>query len=110
MGDSWWARAANAVPLGTLLYYVCRFPLFTTCCGPWFGTVHVMLWASICCPHQDYIHLHREHSDWVTKVEWIPEIGLVTSSLDTTIKVCPPCMCQHDCTYLLASGVVVAAW
>jgi len=38
--------------------------------------------------HKDYIYLHREHGDWVTKVEWIPEIGLVTSSLDTTIKVC----------------------
>ncbi|KIY91847.1 hypothetical protein MNEG_16116 [Monoraphidium neglectum] len=36
---------------------------------------------------QDYIYLHREHTDWVTQVEWIPEIGLVTSSLDTTIKV-----------------------
>lgn len=39
--------------------------------------------------HQDYLYLHREHSDWVTKVEWIPEIGLVTSSLDTTIKARP---------------------
>jgi hypothetical protein len=38
---------------------------------------------------QDYIYLHRDHTDWVTKVEWIPEIGLTTSSLDATIKVCP---------------------
>jgi hypothetical protein len=35
---------------------------------------------------QDYIYLHNEHSDWVTRVQWIPEIGLVTSSLDASIK------------------------
>lgn len=35
---------------------------------------------------QDYIYLHKEHSDWITKVQWIPELGLVTSSLDATIK------------------------
>jgi WD40 repeat protein len=35
---------------------------------------------------QDYIYLHEEHSDWITKVQWIPELGLVTSSLDATIK------------------------
>lgn len=35
---------------------------------------------------QDYIYLHKEHSDWVTKVQWIPELGLVTSSLDATIN------------------------
>jgi WD40 repeat protein len=35
---------------------------------------------------QDYIYLHKEHSDWVTKVQWIPEVGLVSSSLDATIK------------------------
>lgn len=36
---------------------------------------------------QDYLYLHREHNDWVTQLHFIPEIGLVTSSLDTTIKV-----------------------
>jgi len=35
---------------------------------------------------QDYIYLHKEHNDWITKVQWIPELGLVTSSLDATIK------------------------
>lgn len=35
---------------------------------------------------QDYIYLHEEHSDWITKIQWIPELGLVTSSLDATIK------------------------
>jgi WD40 repeat protein len=47
---------------------------------------------------QDYIYLHREHTDWVTQVEWIPEIGLVTSSLDTTIKVgrCVSVGCRYQ--------------
>jgi WD40 repeat protein len=35
---------------------------------------------------QDYIYLHKEHNDWVTKIQWIPELGLVTSSLDATVK------------------------
>lgn len=35
---------------------------------------------------KDYLYLHREHNDWVTQLHFIPEIGLVTSSLDTTIK------------------------
>lgn len=38
------------------------------------------------CGPQDYIYLHKEHNDWITKVQWIPELGLVTSSLDATIK------------------------
>ncbi|KAJ9529394.1 hypothetical protein QJQ45_013762 [Haematococcus lacustris] len=37
--------------------------------------------------HQDYIHIHQEHTDWVSQVSWVPEIGLVTSSIDSTIKV-----------------------
>lgn len=45
-------------------------------------------------PTQDYLYLHREHNDWVTQLQFIPEIGLVTSSLDTTVKAsgspCPP--------------------
>jgi WD40 repeat protein len=42
---------------------------------------------SLCvCLLQDYIYLHKEHNDWVTKIQWIPELGLVTSSLDATIK------------------------
>ncbi|WIA12480.1 hypothetical protein OEZ85_012515 [Tetradesmus obliquus] len=36
--------------------------------------------------HKDYIYLHKEHSDWVTQVRWIPEVGLVSASLDATIK------------------------
>lgn len=40
----------------------------------------------IVLPQQDYIYLHKEHTDWVSKIEWIPEVGLVTCSLDTTIK------------------------
>lgn len=37
--------------------------------------------------HQDYVYLHKEHHDWVTKVEYVPDIGLVTASLDSTIKI-----------------------
>ncbi|GAX72651.1 hypothetical protein CEUSTIGMA_g107.t1 [Chlamydomonas eustigma] len=37
--------------------------------------------------HQDYIYIHQEHSDWVSQVTWVPEIGLVSSSVDSTIKI-----------------------
>jgi WD40 repeat protein len=36
---------------------------------------------------QDYLHLHREHGNWVTQLDWVPEVGLVSSSLDASIKV-----------------------
>lgn len=37
--------------------------------------------------HQDYLYLHQEHKDWVSKIAWVPEVGVVTSSLDSTLKV-----------------------
>ncbi|GFR43071.1 hypothetical protein Agub_g4078 [Astrephomene gubernaculifera] len=37
--------------------------------------------------HQDYIYIHQDHSDWISQITWVPEIGLVSSSLDATIKV-----------------------
>ncbi|KAG2439805.1 hypothetical protein HYH02_010440 [Chlamydomonas schloesseri] len=37
--------------------------------------------------HQDYIYIHQDHTDWVSQIKWVPEIGLVSSSLDSTIKV-----------------------
>ncbi|KAG2424023.1 hypothetical protein HXX76_014847 [Chlamydomonas incerta] len=37
--------------------------------------------------HQDYIYIHQDHSDWVSQIKWVPEIGLVSSSLDATLKV-----------------------
>jgi hypothetical protein len=36
---------------------------------------------------QDYIYIHQEHEDWVSQVDWVPEIGLVSCSVDSTIKV-----------------------
>lgn len=32
----------------------------------------------------------QDHTDWITNIEWVPEVGLVTSSLDSHIKVCAP--------------------
>uniref|UniRef100_A0A7S0WPJ8 EF-hand domain-containing protein n=1 Tax=Chlamydomonas leiostraca TaxID=1034604 RepID=A0A7S0WPJ8_9CHLO len=37
--------------------------------------------------HQDYIYIHQEHTDWVSQVAWVPEIGLVSSSVDSTIRI-----------------------
>lgn len=37
--------------------------------------------------HKDYVYLHRAHSDWVTRLLPVPDIGLVSSSLDSTIKI-----------------------
>jgi WD40 repeat protein len=37
--------------------------------------------------HQDYIYIHQDHTDWVSQVEWVPEVGLVSSSIDSTIKI-----------------------
>jgi len=37
--------------------------------------------------HQDYIYIHQNHSDWVSQVSWVPEIGLVSASVDSTIKI-----------------------
>ncbi|GIL84419.1 hypothetical protein Vretimale_15893 [Volvox reticuliferus] len=37
--------------------------------------------------HQDYIYIHQDHQDWVSQISWVPEIGLVSSSLDATLKV-----------------------
>ncbi|KAF8071365.1 hypothetical protein HT031_001449 [Scenedesmus sp. PABB004] len=34
----------------------------------------------------DYIYLHTAHSDWVTQIGWVPEVGLVSSSLDGTVQ------------------------
>lgn len=36
--------------------------------------------------HRDYLYLHEEHTDWVTKLLWVPEMGLLSTSLDCTIK------------------------
>jgi WD40 repeat protein len=47
---------------------------------------------------QDYIYLHKEHNDWITKVQWIPELGLVSSSLDATIKTFDINRCATSCT------------
>jgi WD40 repeat protein len=47
---------------------------------------------------QDYIYLHKEHNDWITKVQWIPELGLVSSSLDATIKTFDINRCTTSCT------------
>lgn len=38
-------------------------------------------------PLQDYIYIHQEHNDWVSQVAWVPEIGLVSSSVDSTIRI-----------------------
>ena len=35
----------------------------------------------------DYRVLHRQHSDWVTCLKHLPEVGLVSSSLDATLAV-----------------------
>jgi len=37
--------------------------------------------------HQDYLSVHKEHSDWISQVEWVPDIGLVSSSIDSSIKI-----------------------
>ncbi|KAG2498385.1 hypothetical protein HYH03_003644 [Edaphochlamys debaryana] len=37
--------------------------------------------------HQDYIYIHQDHADWISQIKWVPEIGLVSSSLDATLKV-----------------------
>ncbi|GIL56855.1 hypothetical protein Vafri_12156, partial [Volvox africanus] len=37
--------------------------------------------------HQDYIYIHQDHQDWVSQISWVPEIGLVSASLDATLKV-----------------------
>eukprot|EP00798_Chlamydomonas_sp_ICE-L_P024012 gene24012-9585_t len=37
--------------------------------------------------HQDYLYIHQEHTDWVSKVEWVPEVGLVSSSIDSSIRI-----------------------
>ncbi|KAK9863898.1 hypothetical protein WJX84_009415 [Apatococcus fuscideae] len=36
---------------------------------------------------QDMEWVHQEHSDWVTQLSWQPDLGLISSSLDTTIKI-----------------------
>lgn len=36
---------------------------------------------------RDYFYIHKDHTDWVSKVDYVPELGLVSSSLDSTIKV-----------------------
>ncbi|PRW05751.1 WD repeat-containing on Y chromosome-like [Chlorella sorokiniana] len=38
-------------------------------------------------PRKDYEVLHSGHSDWVTRVEHIPDVGLVSSSLDATLAM-----------------------
>ncbi|KAG1667639.1 hypothetical protein FOA52_004666 [Chlamydomonas sp. UWO 241] len=37
--------------------------------------------------HQDYIYIHQDHTDWVSQCTWVPEIGLVSSSIDSSIKI-----------------------
>ncbi|KAF5835754.1 WD40-repeat-containing domain protein [Dunaliella salina] len=37
--------------------------------------------------HQDYLTVHKEHNDWISQVEWVPDIGLVSSSIDSSIKI-----------------------
>ncbi|GAB4819533.1 hypothetical protein N2152v2_006579 [Parachlorella kessleri] len=36
---------------------------------------------------KDYDIVHQEHTDWVTQLLDIPEVGLLSSSLDSTVKV-----------------------
>jgi hypothetical protein len=91
----WWgsSRRHEAVPAGAA---TCRQPHFrvdyTRCSEPGVAKVLLLLHACLVLPPaavfppKDYIYLHKEHSDWITKVQWIPELGLVTSSLDATIK------------------------
>jgi hypothetical protein len=61
------------------------------------GLVHLML-ADTSLPFpsrdmlytehtHDYVCLHDKHSDWVTKVSHVDDVGLVTSSLDAKIVI-----------------------
>eukprot|EP00775_Hariotina_reticulata_P009116 gene9116-9285_t len=61
--------------------------------------------------HKDYLYLHKDHNDWITKVQWVPEVGLVTSSLDTTIKTFDINRerITHTCTHH-AKGVHSFVW
>lgn len=45
-------------------------PLIWLCCAPW---------APSSPPLQDYVYLHQGlHSDWVTQVAHIPDVGLMS--------------------------------
>ncbi len=37
--------------------------------------------SAVCDLLQDYLYLHKEHKDWITKLKWVPELGLVTGGL-----------------------------